>query len=156
MLNKGIRQLLEHQGVRGETDSDEFLREFYKHPLISSLIHDKHHPAYIAPRTFVAVITDILTAAKPGSVDFGDFENGSKELPDGNVKRSILALVQRSNRDLESVQLAVEGWFNDAMDRVNGWYKRRTQLWTIIIALFLTLVANANTINAIQCYAPRC
>ena len=119
MLRKGIRQLLENQPVRGDSDAEGFLREFYKHPLIASLKHDKNHPAYIAPRTFVAVVTDLLTAAKPGSVEFADFENGAKELPDGNVKKSILALVQRSNQKFEAVQLAVEGWFNDAMDRVN-------------------------------------
>lgn len=153
MLRKGIRQLLESQKVRDDGATDAFLQEFYKHPLIASLKHDKNHPAYIAPRTFVAVITDLLTAAKPGSVGFVDFEKGAKELPDGNVKKSILALVQRSNQNFETVQLAVEGWFNDAMDRVNGWYKRRTQLWTVIIALFLTLVANANTIEIVRKYS---
>jgi hypothetical protein len=150
MLRKGIRQLLENQPIPGKTDPQAFLTAFYAHPLIASLIHDKNHPAYIAPRTFVAVITDILTAEKPGSVEFADFEKGGQDLPPGNVKTSVLALVQRSNKNLESVQLAVEAWFNDAMDRVNGWYKRRTQLWTIIIALLLTLVANANTINVVR------
>lgn len=150
MLRKGIQQLLENQPVRGKADKKAFLEQFYAHPLIASLCHDKNHPAYIAPRTFVAVITDILTAEKPGSVDFADFEKGGQDLPEGNVKKSVLALVQRSNKNLETVQVAVEGWFNDAMDRVNGWYKRRTQLWTIIIALFLTLVANANTIEVVR------
>lgn len=150
MLRKGIRQILENQKIGNAGDTDEFLKEFYAHPLIASLKHDKNHPAYIAPRTFVAVITDLLTAAKPGSVDFADFENGAKALPDGNVKKSLLALIQRSNQNFEKVQLSVEGWFNDAMDRVNGWYKRRTQLWTIIIALFLVLVANANTIEIVK------
>lgn len=149
MLRRGIRQILQDQEFGGSTNKDAFLEEFYKHPLIASLKHDKNHPAYIAPRSFVAVITDLLTVAKPGSVDFADLENGAKSLPDGNVKRSILALVQRA-KTFEGVQLAIEGWFNDAMDRVNGWYKRRTQLWTVIIALFLTLVANANTIEIVR------
>ncbi|HKG45905.1 MAG TPA: hypothetical protein VKB02_04215 [Pyrinomonadaceae bacterium] len=104
MLHKGIRQLLEQQPIQGGGDRNGFLEEFYKHPLIASLKHDKNHPAYIAPRTFVAVITDLLTAAKPGSVEFADFEDGAKELPDGNVKKSLLALVQRSNKNFESVQ----------------------------------------------------
>ncbi|HEY5883247.1 MAG TPA: hypothetical protein VIT88_01090, partial [Pyrinomonadaceae bacterium] len=63
---------------------------------------------------------------------------------------TVLALVQRSNENLEAAQLAVEGWFNDAMDRVNGWYKRRTQMWTIIIAFVLVLIANANTIQIVR------
>ena len=153
MLRKGIRQLLEKQPFPGKDDKNGLLKVFYEHPLIASLKHDTNHPAYIAPRTFVAVVTDILTLAKPGTVTFTDVENGAKALPDGDVKQSLLALVQRSNQDLESAQLAVEGWFNDAMDRVNGWYKRRTQIWTIIIALFLVLVSNANTIEIVRKFA---
>ena len=150
MLRKGIGQLLENQPIRSEGDSEAFLREFYKHPLITSMMHDKNHPTYLSPRTFAAVVTDLLTAAKPGAVVFDDLEAGGKELPEGNVKRSVLALVQRSNRNLEVAQVAIEGWFNDAMDRVNGWYKRRTQVWTILIALGLTLVANADTIHIVR------
>ena len=150
MLRKGIRQILENQGVGNDGNTNAFLQEFYKHPLIANLKHDKNHPAYIAPRTFVAVVTDLLTAAKPGSIQFADFEAGAKALPEGDVKKSILALVQRANQNFESVQVAVEGWFNDAMDRVNGWYKRRTQMWTIIIALVLVLISNANTIEIVR------
>lgn len=150
MLRKGIRQLLENQPIRGEGDNEAFLREFYKHPLVTSMMHDKNHPTYLSPRTFAAVVTDLLTAAKPGAVVFDDLEAGGKDLPEGNVKKSVLALVQRSNRNLEIAQVAIEGWFNDAMDRVNGWYKRRTQVWTILIALGLTLVANADTIHIVR------
>ena len=150
MLRKGIYQLLGGQPLKEGGQSNEFLKAFYAHPLIASLMHDKRHPAYLAPRTFVAVITDILTGSKPGSVEFDHFEKGGEALPIGNVRTSVLALVQRSNKDLEQAQLATEAWFKDAMDRVNGWYKRRTQLWTIIIALLLTLVANANTINIVK------
>jgi hypothetical protein len=41
----------------------------------------------------------------------------------------------------------MEGWFDDAMDRVSGWYKRKTQLWTIIIAAVLIILSNADTIQ---------
>ena len=86
MLRKGIRQLLEKQPIRGDSDPSGFLNEFYKHPLISGMMHDKNHPTYLAPRTFAAVVTDILTAAKPGSVEFSDFENGGKRF----AKRATL------------------------------------------------------------------
>ncbi len=87
-----------------------------------------------------------LLENKP-TIAFDDLEAGGKDLPDGQVKRSVLALIQRSNRQLELAQASIEGWFNDAMDRVSGWYKRRTQIWTLVIALALTLVANADTIH---------
>jgi hypothetical protein len=150
LLRKGIHQLLENQTIPGDEDKDGFLRAFYRHPLITSIMHDKNHPAYISPRVFTAVVTDLLTAAKPGSIDFTDLEGGAKTLPDGQVKKSILAVVQRSNRQLEAAQAAIEGWFNDSMDRVTGWYKRRTQIWTVVIALALTAVANADTVQIVR------
>jgi hypothetical protein len=58
-----------------------------------------------------------------------------------------LALLQRSQQTVASAQTAIEAWFNDAMDRVSGWYKRRTQTWTIVVALAITLLANADTIH---------
>jgi hypothetical protein len=69
------------------------------------------------------------------------------KLPPGEVKTSLLALLRRSDDDLIKARMAIEGWFNDAMDRVSGWYKRRTQVWTLVIALALTLAANADTIQ---------
>ena len=163
MLRKGIGQLLAEQRLVDGGPLTGFLDAFEDHPLISSLRHDKYHPPYLAPRTVVAVVSDILTAGAPlpatssslpndavQALRFQQFEDGVRALPDGHVKRSILASIQRSNRNIDAAHTAVEGWFNDAMDRVNGWYKRRTQIWTVIIAFCLTLVANANTITIVR------
>lgn len=141
MLKRGLKLLLGDQQI----DDNPFVKAFYEHPLIAGLMDGKRHPAYLAPRTFTAVVTDLLTAAKPGAIEFRHLEEGAKALPDGPVKTSVLALVQRSGEDLEVAQKAIEGWFNDSMDRVSGWYKRNTQIWTLIIAGALTVVANADT-----------
>jgi hypothetical protein len=150
LLRKGIHQLLENQQTRSNGDKDGFLLEFYKHPLITSIKHDENHPNYISPRIFTAVVTDILTPENPGTIDFTQLEAGAKALPDGQVKKIVLALIQRSGKELTTAQDAIEGWFNDAMDRVTGWYKRRTQIWTLAIALALTLVANADTVQIVK------
>jgi hypothetical protein len=33
------------------------------------------------------------------------------------------------------------------MERASGWYKRKTQVWTVIIAAVVTLAVNADTLN---------
>src|SRR5262245_28499048 len=65
MLRKGIQQLLGGQPLKEGGKSNEFLKAFYDHPLISSLMQDGRHPAYLAPRTFVAVI-DGSAGPNPG------------------------------------------------------------------------------------------
>lgn len=143
-LRRGIAQLLSDQPVAG---GQELLQAFYAHPLIKSMMHDKNHPTYLSPRNFSATLTDIITDAKDGRLAFNDVLTAVNNLPEGEVKRSLQALLRRSDEDLVQARLAIEGWFNDAMDRVSGWYKRRTQVWTIVLAAVLTLVANADTVQ---------
>jgi hypothetical protein len=40
---------------------------------------------------------------------------------------------------------SVESWYDLTMDRVSGWYKRRTQVALIVIATIATLLANADS-----------
>jgi hypothetical protein len=142
-----VNQRTRFQPKYSKRPDDALIRAFYEHPLISSMMHDKNHANYLSPRNFSATLTDIITGAQKSKVAFNDIVDGVNALPDGEVKKSLLALLRRSEADIDKARFAIEGWFNDAMDRVSGWYKRRTQLWTIIIAAVLTLVANADTIQ---------
>jgi hypothetical protein len=153
LLKKGIMQLLGNQPLLGDELPDAFVRKFYQHPLIKSMMHDTNHPAYISARTFSKVVTDLIRRGGPAKPEDAAVQEGSaglaagaSELPAGDVKRTLVALIEPAYETYEA-QAAIEGWFNDAMDRVSGWYKRKTQIWTIVIALLLTVVANADTIQ---------
>ena len=150
-LQAAIKQLLDRQP--GDKDSGElnwFLQQFYNHPLISAITRPgkrDSHPAYIAPRMFATAVMDIVTPQKPGVIAFHDLETGIGNLPDGEVKQALLALIQTCNGDLNQAQRNIQAWYDDTMQRVSGWYKRRTQLWTVLVATFLTLAANADTLQ---------
>ena len=146
MLKKGIMQLLSNQSTPQSDAPDAMIQAFYQHPLIRALMHDTNHPNYVSPRNFSATLVDIMTGDM-ADVQFNNLRDAASALPDGEVKESMLALFRRGGNNVDSARTAIEGWFNDAMDRVSGWYKRRTQLWTIIIAALLTLIANADTIQ---------
>ena len=151
-LKRGIEQLLADQLLTekpppGKEAPNALIDAFYEHPLIKTMFNGENPPTYLSPRNFSTTVTDIITAAKDGPVAFDDLLKEVNALPPGKVKTSLLALLRRSDGDLDKARFAIEGWFNDAMDRVSGWYKRRTQLWTIVIATVLTLVANADTIQ---------
>lgn len=128
-------------------DPNVLINAFYAHPLIKTMFNGEKPPTYLSPRNFSTTLTDILTTTQGGSLTFQNLLNGVSTLPDGEVKKSLVALLRHSDKDIDKARFAIEGWFNDAMDRVSGWYKRRTQLWTIVIAAVLTLVANADTIQ---------
>lgn len=152
-LASAIRQLLDRQPGPG-SEAGWLLKEFYGHPLISGMLKpgktgDAACPSYLPSRTFATAVMDLVTAHKPGPIQFGDLETGIKALSDGDVKKALLALIQNA-RTLEEAQKNIETWYDDTMDRASGWFKRRTQLVTIFVAIFLTALTNADTINIVR------
>jgi hypothetical protein len=149
-LEKAISQLLDQQ--KGNRPTSTFLQDFYAHPLISGMMTPGRspsagHPSYLEARTFATAVMDLATPGQSGSITFADLESGVKNLPDGDVKTAILALLQDAKGDLDRAQSSVEHWFDDTMERASGWYKRRTQIITICVAVVLTVATNADTVH---------
>ena len=138
MLRRGIVQLL---------DSNVFAKQFYGHPLIRALMKDGEHPAYLPARAFARAVMDIATPLHAGSISFEQLEEGIKGMPDSGARSSLLAVLQSAGQRIEDAENAIEGWYNDGMDRVSGWYKRRTQLWSALVAAAITVAVNADTIR---------
>ena len=119
---------------------------FYNHPLIKSLARPGAHPAYVPSTTFALTLLDIFAkgqaAAGTAELRVGQIKASIDNLPDSDVKRSLQALLMNSTDSVEQVEKKLEHWFDDSMDRVSGWYKKRVQLWTIIIASLVTILAN--------------
>ena len=139
-LEKAISQLLDQQ--KGNSPTSTFLQDFYAHPLISGMMTpgkspSAGHPSYLEARTFATAVMDLVTPNKFRSITFTDLESGVKNLPDGDVKTAILALLQNAKGDLDCAQKNVEHWFDDTMERASGWYKRWTQIITICVAVVL-------------------
>jgi hypothetical protein len=147
LLKEALLQLLDGQETGSNSSDDAFVREFYKHPLVTGMMRGGKHPAYLSAQTFTAAVTDIVTAEKAGAITFTDLQKGVNNLPEGDVKKALQALLRRSGGDLEAAYRAIEAWFDDAMDRVTGWFKRNTQIWTVIVAVVVTVFANADTVQ---------
>jgi hypothetical protein len=45
---------------------------------------------------------------------------------------------------------SIEHWFDDAMDRVSGWYKRYVQKIILVISVVLVVALNVDTVNIAQ------
>ncbi len=148
MLKKALIQLLDGQPTSSDkANPGAFVQDFYKHPLITGMMRGDKHPAYLSARTFSTAVTGVITAGKDIASTTQDLSSALDSLPDGEVKKVLSALFQRSGKDLESAHIAIEEWFNDSMDRVTGWYKRNTQIWVVCIAIVITVLSNADTLQ---------
>jgi hypothetical protein len=67
-------------------------------------------------------------------------------LPAGDLQKTLLTLFDDAKNDVEKLKENIEVWFNNGMDRVNGWYKRRSQLVITILALVMTVAMNVDAI----------
>jgi hypothetical protein len=63
------------------------------------------------------------------------------------VRDALTDVTTGTQREVQKLQNAVEVWFNNAMDRVSGTYKRYTQVALLLIGLVVAILLNADTIR---------
>jgi hypothetical protein len=106
-------------------------------------------PSYISPRNFALAFQDVVTAnagAAPAMLVTKKVAEKDKA-----VDASLLQQLETLPGTLTDGELpdvpALEKWFDDAMDRVSGWYKRKSQLVTIAIAIVVAIGLNASAVR---------
>jgi len=115
-------------------------------------------PSYIPSKTFALALLDILRGPKAGGISASELLMGAHttidRIQDPSLRRVLSLFIENTtatgkelDAHLERMRDGVEGWFNDRMARASGWYKRRAQLWSVIIAGFVVVVFNADTIH---------
>jgi len=67
--------------------------------------------------------------------------------PDTPTHKLIINMLDEANGDIAKFKELSAQWFNDTMDRASGWYKRKTQLITLIAAAIIVFPLNLNTIE---------
>jgi hypothetical protein len=153
-LEIALRNLLDGNDHAGAA----LVTSFYNHPLIRSL-HTRRFflagpagagkkPSYIPARMFRTALEDTILPADPaaGPRTARGLRQSIGTLPPSQVRESLLALVNEGEADLEKTRAAIEQWFDDAMDRVSGWYKRQVGVILLLIALIVAFALNADTL----------
>ncbi|WP_437480391.1 hypothetical protein WME75_35470 [Sorangium sp. So ce1014] len=78
----------------------------------------------------------------------GELKGLIERMPrESDLRRALATIVDGTVRDLREANIRLERWFNDAMDRAAGRYKRRTQLLISATALVLCIGFNADSIQ---------
>jgi hypothetical protein len=101
------------------------------------------------------VLVDILGSLTPAGRErdsaaqdpLDSIRSSIDALPDSDVKRSLCTLLQNAGGQAAVFRANLETWFEDAMDRVSGWYKNKAQIVTVLVASGLAISANADTVQ---------
>lgn len=66
---------------------------------------------------------------------------------DPHLRRALTSLWEAAEGQVEEMRTRLEVWFNDAMDRVSGWYRRHVQMILAVIAIVVVGTLNADTVR---------
>lgn len=168
-LERGIRELLDDPSGQGVT------RAFFDHAQIFSLFRGGYDPAllkagakgsfempragranlptYIPARNFATAVIDLV--ARGGGpyqvasdlLDIETLRQRAAALPSPRLQRALLSAIDHAEGDMAQVKKHLEDWFNGTMDRVSGWYKRRTQYWLLAIGAVGAVLFNLDALT---------
>ncbi len=165
-LEKGVGKLLHDPVLAGS---------LFNHALIKPL---GEQPTYIPARTFRLALWNMATSAAgkgegltkdlnslrstlaawatPDAAAVGattpaaaDGKNKAVVL-NTEISKVLLTLIDEADNDINKARENVEGWYNDAMDRVSGSYKRRTHRILMVMGLSAAALLNVDTLNVVK------
>lgn len=137
--------------------------------VVDGLTQSKRGASYLSRNTFVqALLTEIhlngknLNATKPQSANGHeppkepikpyDFESIKNSIIDSAVltpaiQQMLLQLHHESFSNLDTFKLKIGAWFDEAMERNTGTYKKNAQNAVLIFSILVTLAANVDSIK---------
>jgi hypothetical protein len=130
---------------------DGLARAVYAHPLVNphtdgTAVDERalrSKPSYIEPAHFAIALVDSLWKT-PG--DFVQLRSAIEALPDPQLRTAMLGMLGRA-RDLQQFQDMLAGWFDNAMARMSGAYKRSQLLISLLLSLLLAILFNIDSIH---------
>ncbi|MGH3032135.1 MAG: hypothetical protein ACRDNE_15495 [Gaiellaceae bacterium] len=147
-LREGIANLLDPDDP---AHGEELMKQLYRHPLVNSLIRPvsrrgrERYPSYLPAQTFFAALLDVDARGTTG-----ELESAIAAIPSPRAQEALTALLRSAQGDVQAFQRSAERWFDDAMERVSGWYRRRVQLMMWLLAAGLVLALNVDTVQIAQ------
>jgi len=174
-LQRGIRELLQDEKGDGLTKAlydHPLLYGLFKGTYDPA--KTRNLPSYIPSKNFAVALLDIVargpsvpTAAAAGAptgtapaspapatgstrLSVDSLRAAVGRLQNAPVQRALLTAIDTAQGDLGRAQANVEAWFDSSMERVSGWYKRRTQLIIFVVGLALAVAVNADTLTVVE------
>jgi hypothetical protein len=143
-LERGIGELL-----GDPANTTNFIDKLYNHGMVNSLFKGSYPPdsksdlpSYIPAQNFALAVMDLVKNPPPAGIT----------LPP-NLAMALRNFQAQAKGDAATFQAGLEDWYNTGMDRVSGWYKRRTQWILVALGLIVAIAVNADAVNIARAIA---
>jgi len=139
-LKRAIENLFfdkEWKQIAGQVKDSPFIRSLQKAP--------KVFPAAIPTRTFIDALLCILGK---GKMDLETIRAAITSKPEkGELFTILQALMSQPEMDLDKLKQEIGQIFDNAMDRITGWFRRYARILSMFFALVITASLNIDTID---------
>jgi hypothetical protein len=125
--------------------------------------HRANLPSYIPAANFSAALIDLVATGKfpqkanapagaaaglPTNLD--DWRKAAALIDNQKIQDAVRSAFELGGGDLDAARANLEIWYNGTMDRVSGWYKRRSQRTLFLVGLFIAVGLNIDAITVVR------
>jgi hypothetical protein len=147
-LLNGVAELL------GDKPDSDLIRDFYEHPLIAALYRGKFDPrvtknlpSYIPRQSFSLAALRLVVASRDAPLSIESLRDALINVRrPSRIQEAVKAALDVADNDLAKLRQTLEEWFDGSMDRVSGWYKRRTGYTLLAMGLVASALFNVDAI----------
>lgn len=114
---------------------------------------DQDHPSYLDPRSVAMALLDSLDpehrqnpAQQKTFPSVSDIQQSVEKLPDSNIRDVLLASLSTSQGEITRLRDGLAAWFDTAMDRLSGHYKRQIKWMSLVIGILVAGALNADSL----------
>lgn len=160
-LRKSVYRLLSGQKIvpkqGGDQDAtDAFMAKLIKSSPVAGLAAAaKDYPSYIPAKNFAEGVLTVVRTELVGAEGYSPSDAGANQsgiesvlgvLPE-NLGNQLKEVAGRTGSDLIAIQAGLEDWFDSAMDRASGSFKRWSRIWLIVVATAIIVVFNVDAVD---------
>ncbi|HXC06211.1 MAG TPA: hypothetical protein VNZ86_15745 [Bacteroidia bacterium] len=170
-INELIASILSNRGKQlkeaitlalNDPINKDWAEKLYNHPLIDTLRKsEKSLPAYISSDNFAKALIDLMiqeadtdsainTNIKRTLNPVQDFINGLNTMRASDTRTLLASFVSSSEGNYEKLKANIENWYTEYMNRVTGWYKKKTKKILFLIGIGAAVLMNVDTVHISQ------
>jgi len=105
-------------------------------------------PSYVPSENFAKAILESLRAGTTPQT-IASIQQNIAVLP-SDLQKVVLGYIDTADNKVENLQKQLEGFYDNAMVRASGWYKKKVKPISIVISILLVFALNIDTIEIIQ------
>lgn len=136
-----------------DKDWDEIGNEIVDSTYVRSLRKDPDKfPSYIPSSSFAQSIIDVIKQSDdlPEHLDELKDKIKKNEIIKGDAEKWLLGMIDKSYGKMSNFYDNLEQAYNDAMDRVTGWYGRKIKRSILILGILTSVLLNIDTVEIIK------